>query len=233
MKMKEIKAWVESAIPLTDSILQIILTPEVYIDYTAGQYLQILSSGAAFSYSIANAPLGSHKYELHIRHSLDNPATKTMLEEIKKKGEVILRLPQGDCHINRLHKNKPIIFIAAGTGFAPIKAMIEQLLADGYPRVFELYWGARSQSDLYLDELVMNWQKHVSHFRFFSRLSSVAKEETLPAMVRSQHFLDLADWQIVLGGPFDMVYATRDALVAAGAKKENLFSDAFSFEEID
>lgn len=224
------EASVESITPLTDSILQLMLEPDEYIDYQAGQYLQILMGKEAFSYSIANAPLGSHKYELHIRHTKDNPYNQPLLAEIKHKGRVSLRLPKGECHLNRLQPQKPILFIAGGTGFAPIKAMIEQLLAQGESRAFELFWGARSQSDLYMDEKVLNWQSHVKQFQYFSLLSEVSNE-TLAAVVLNQYGNCLNAWQMVISGPFDMSYSIRDSLVAAGVDRSQLFSDAFDFEE--
>ena len=229
MSHKLIEAQVERITPLTDTILQLILAPNEYIDYQAGQYLQIISETDAFSYSIANAPLGSHKYELHIRHSRDNPYNQPLLAEIKRKGLVNIRVPLGECDLSHLHPDKPIIFIAGGTGFAPVKAMIEQLLAEGEPRTFELFWGARSQSDLYMDDKVSHWQTHVRHFQYFSLLSDTSNV-TLAAMVLARHINDINDWQMVISGPFDMVYDTRDKLLAKGALRENLFSDAFSFE---
>lgn len=224
-----IKAQVEEISPLTDSVLKLMLAPEKYIDYQAGQYLQLICGEESFSYSIANAPLGSHKYELHIRHSPENPYNQSLLAEIKQFGTVTLRLPLGNCHINRLHAQKPILFIAAGTGFAPIKAMIEQLLIEGQSRRFELFWGARSQSDLYLDEKVKQWQMHVPQFKYHS-FASQSSKETLGSLALSYHEDDLADWQVVISGPFDLVYNTRDLLLSQGALQENLFSDAFSFE---
>lgn len=229
MNSKLIRAEIERISPLTDSIVQLILAPEEYIDYEAGQYLQIMSANEALSYSIANAPLGSHKYELHIRHSPDNFSTQRLLADIKQQGAVTIRLPLGDCHLSRFHPQKPILFIAGGTGFAPLKAMIEQLLAAGETRLFELFWGARSQSDLYMDEKVIHWQSHVTQFQYFS-LTSQTSKETLASLVLSRHTQDLNHWQFVISGPFDMVYSTRDLLLAHGVLAENLFSDAFSFE---
>ncbi|BCA97104.1 NAD(P)H-flavin reductase [Legionella antarctica] len=224
-----IQAQVEVISPLTDSIVQLILTPDEFVDYQAGQYLQILFDGEAFSYSIANAPLGSHKYELHIRHSLDNPYNQRLFAHIKKQGSVTLRLPFGECSINHLAEERPIMFIAGGTGFAPVKAMIEQLLANADRRPFELYWGARSQSDLYMDEKVSSWEAHVSRFNYFSLLADESKE-TLASHILKNHAEDLTEWQMVISGPFDMVYSTRDILVANGVLPNHLFSDAFSFE---
>ncbi len=226
MKAQQTQAQVETIAPLTDSILQLILAPHQYIDYQAGQYLQILSPSEAFSYSIANAPLGSHKYELHVRHHPDNLNNQWLLSEIKRTGTLNIFLPMGQCDLSHLKRHKPILFIAGGTGFAPIKAMIEQLLAEGEPRPFELFWGARSQSDLYMNEKVSHWQTHVPHFQYFSLLSETSKH-TLAADVLTRHLDDLNDWQIVISGPFDMAYDIREQLLAKGADSNNLFSDAF------
>jgi CDP-4-dehydro-6-deoxyglucose reductase, E3 len=224
-----IKAQVEQITPLTDTIMQLILTPDDYVPYQAGQYLQILFGDEAFSYSIANAPLGSHKYELHIRHSLENPYNQALFAQIKEQGFVKVRLPFGLCCIENLDKNKPILFLAGGTGFAPVKAMIEQLLSDADKRPFELFWGARLQNDLYMHEKALNWQSHVSGFNYFPWLSE-EHLEPLVSCVLERHLKDLNDWQMVISGPFDMVYSTRDVLVQKGVKPEHLFSDAFSFE---
>lgn len=229
MSNKIIKAHIEQIQPLTDTILQLILNPEEYIDYHAGQYLQIISGKDALSYSIANAPLGSRKYELHIRHSRDNAYTEGLLAEMKKEGIVHIQLPFGVCDLTHLDCNKPTMFIAGGTGFAPIKAMIEQLLAKGSAQSFELFWSARTQSDLYMNEKISAWQAHAKHFKYFSLLSDT-NSNSLTDMVHERHPNDLKQWQIVISGPFDMVYHTRDQLVAQGALIENLFSDAFQFE---
>jgi CDP-4-dehydro-6-deoxyglucose reductase, E3 len=229
MSDRIVNAQVETISPLTDSIMQLVLRPDEFVTYQAGQYLNILFAGEEFSYSIANAPLGSHKYELHIRHSLDNPYSKQLFAYIKDQGEVQLKLPFGECSINHLDPVRPILFIAGGTGFAPVKAMIEQLLSSTDRRSFELIWGARSRSDLYMDEKVSHWQSHVSHFKYFSLLSDESKE-TLASSALARHPEDLNEWQIVLSGPFDMVYNTRDVLINKGISHEHLFSDAFSFE---
>lgn len=228
MKLKT-KAHIERITPLTDSILQLLLVPEEYIDYQAGQYLQILSENETPSYSIANAPLGSKKYELHIRHRRDNPHNQKLLAEMKRNGAIDIQLPLGKCDLSHLHPEKPILFIAAGTGFAPIKAMIEQLLADADPRVFELFWGARFQSDLYMDNIVSHWRDHVRHFQYYSQLSDLS-DTTLASNVIARHSHHLNEWQIVMSGPFDMVFDTRKQLLTEGALMKNLFSDAFEGE---
>ena len=230
MHEKIVNARIDSITPLTDSVLQLYLVPDSYIDYQAGQYLQILFQGEALSYSIANAPLGSHKYELHIRHSLSNPLNQALLAEIKNKGCLKLKLPLGHCRLTDLSKESALIFIAGGTGFAPIKAMIEQLLRDTDPRNFELYWLARSQSDLYLDAMVEAWQSHVKTFRYFSLLSGNTQDKLI-TLLSARHQKDFTGKQIVISGPFDMVYRLRDNLTALGVSDKAIFSDAFSFEQ--
>ncbi|WP_131782004.1 NAD(P)H-flavin reductase [Legionella gresilensis] len=230
MNQTLISAQIECISPLTDRVMKIILSPSHYIDYQAGQYLQIFLANEYLSYSIANAPLGSHKYELHIRHVQQDLCNRALFAEIKKRGAVNIRLPFGDCHLNKLKTKAPILFIAGGTGFAPIKAMIEQLLATGDSRPFELYWSARSQSDLYMDEKVKQWQAHVDHFRYFPLLSNTNIKDKIANYIVQQHPHDLNKYEIVIGGPFDMVYDIRDALVAHGIPINHIYSDAFSFE---
>lgn len=226
MTTSTLEATIETITPLTDSIVRLILTPEVYVDYQAGQYLNILLDGQEFSYSIANAPLGSHKYELHIRHSRDNPFNQKLFAHIKQHGVVDIKLPFGSCSLDKIDEYRPIIFIAGGTGFAPVQAMIEQLLAGGDRRPFELYWGARTQGDLYMDEKVKSWQDHVSRFKYASFLSDEGKDQMV-SKVLARHPKDLSHWQIVISGPFEMVYSIRDALVREGVSLNHLYSDAF------
>lgn len=225
----EIKANVIQVHPLTDSIVQLYLAPEAFINYYAGQYLQLLLNQQSFSYSIANAPLGDKHYELHIRHSEDNAYHQQLMATIKNEGVLSIRLPLGECHLQKLDNQKPILFIAAGTGFAPIKAMIEQLLVTNNKRSFELYWGARAKNDLYMDDKVIYWQRHVRHFQYASLLSNLHKG-ALTDSVLKQHKNDLHHWQIVLSGPFEFIYTMRDRFIEEGVSAHHLFSDAFSFE---
>lgn len=230
MSSAPIRATIISMQPLTDSILQLVVSPETYVPYEAGQYLQWINDGEAFCYSIANAPLGTHQYELHIRHGRDNHDAMRLLAKLKQDGSMMIRLPFGDCHIKRLSVKKPILFIASGTGFAPVNAMMEQLLmGDAGPRRFELYWGARSQSDLYMDDKVMRWHRHVPDFSHLSLLPQ-ARTETLIADVLARHEADVSEWQWVICGPFDLAYTLRDTLVERGFSSVDLFSDSFSFE---
>jgi len=224
--MDLIEATVHSVYPLTDSILQISLQPLQFHTYLAGQYLQIHHQGKAYPFSIANAPLGSHKLELHIRHSRDNPYNDEILMAIRQQGKVLIEYPNGDCHVEKLLVDKPIVFIAQGTGFSPVKAIIEQLLADGDKRPMHLFWGARSKNDLYLEERVMQWQSHVAHFEYTPVLSGSGFLHDVVV----NNYAPLLESQVIAAGAFDMVYKARDAFIKEGFDANHMFSDAFSFE---
>lgn len=230
MTIEVTSAKVEEISPLTDSIVKLVLSPDRYVDYQAGQYVNIVLDDQELSYSIANAPLGSHKYELHIRHNKENPANQKLFARIKEYGKVDIRLPLGEVSIDKIDEFRPILFIAGGTGFAPVQSMIEQLLAGGDTRPFELYWGARSQSDLYMDEKVKRWQAHVSRFTYYAFLAEDAKANIVSQLL-AHHKDDLACWQMVISGPFEMAYSLRDSLVEKGVSPSVLHSDAFTFEK--
>ncbi|TAL59244.1 MAG: NAD(P)H-flavin reductase [Legionella sp.] len=222
-------AQVKSCTALSDSIMHLVLTLEKYLPYQAGQYLQIVLAEEALSYSIANAPLGSEEYELHIRHSPDNLVMQQLFAHIQTHSTLPIRLPYGECTLAQLDADRPILFIAVGTGFAPVNAMIEQLLAKEDPRVFELFWAARTVKDFYLAEKVKGWKASNPRFQYCSLLAEDNKK-SLAAQILKQHAKDINDWQIVISGPFEMVYSTRDILLAQGVDARHLYSDAFSFE---
>lgn len=229
MTDKIIQAKVQQITPLTESIIRLVLEPEHYQPYQAGQYLNIIVGSEELSFSIANAPLGAHQYELHIRHNPHFSNSVELFKGIQTSGAVQIKLPFGTCSIDKIDANKPIIFIAGGTGFAQTKAFIEYLLANDDPRPFELYWGARSQADLYLEEQVKTWALHVQRFYYYPIISD-SKQDNLASKVIGKHKKDIFQWQIILSGPFDMVYSARDLLLHHGVSKNNLYSDAFQFE---
>jgi CDP-4-dehydro-6-deoxyglucose reductase len=118
--------------------------------YHAGQYLQfILRDGSRRSYSMANAPAGEPSVELHIRHMPGGKFTDQVFGALKVRDILRMEGPFGSFYL-RDDSDKPLLLLASGTGLAPIKAMLEQLRAQGSERAARLYWGARKRADLYL-----------------------------------------------------------------------------------
>ncbi|WP_367607023.1 NAD(P)H-flavin reductase [Legionella sp. W05-934-2] len=226
---KQCQAKLIQISPLTNSIIQIKLNPDIFIDYQSGQYLNILLQEEALSFSIANAPLGGHYYELHIRHSGGDPYHQPLFAHLKQHGSCLISLPFGECYLGNLDPQKPIVFIAGGTGFAPIKAMIEEMLAHDDSRQMMLFWGAREACDIYQQQLVCQWQNHVKQFKVKTLLDN-KKENLLVKEVLKTNKDFLSQAQFVISGPFPLVYSIRDQLVHHGLSANNMHSDAFAFE---
>ena len=227
--MKWMLAKLIQITPLTNTIVRIELEPEEYIPYRAGQYLQIRIGEKTGYFSIANAPLGTKKYELHIRHEQTNLFSQSLLKHLQEFGTLELQLPMGKAHVGFLDRVKPIIFIAGGTGFAQIKSVIEQLLYRDDSRIFECYWGAKEQSDLYWQKRLQDWQEHVKTFEHLA-LFEGKKSYGIIEAIQNRHSHHLNEFQFVISGPFEMVYNYRDQLVALGVLGSSIHSDAFEFE---
>jgi CDP-4-dehydro-6-deoxyglucose reductase len=122
--------------------------------YHAGQYVEfILRDGARRSYSMANAPHNGPGVELHIRHMPGGKFTDHVFTAMKEKEILRVEGPFGSFFL-REDSDKPMILLASGTGFAPIKALIEHMQFKGIQRPATLYWGGRRPSDLYMDDWV-------------------------------------------------------------------------------
>ena len=225
MTSEILTAKVKSINSLTPTIFKYYLTPARYVNYFAGQYLQIIIADNAYSYSIANPPLNKDHYELHIRHSSNNQVKMSLLEN----SEVQIKLPFGDCYLGNMHKTMPIIFIAVGLGFAPIKAMLEQLFANCDNREKQLYWGVRVKRDLYMHDMVQDWQISDKNFIYNSYIDQESEDSLIAQVIRDNKG-NLSKYQIVMCGPFELIYKMRDLLLENGVKKKNMYSDAFSFE---
>lgn len=224
-----VMAQIHAVEPLTTSILRVILQPQHYVQYLAGQYLQILTNHEALSYSIANAPLGAHQYEIHVRHVKTNPLHQQLLHDMQTEGELPLFLPLGTCHVGRLALDKPILWIAQGTGFAHVKAMIEHGLAQDSTAPTALCWLARAPADWYLEPLVREWEARVPTFRYFPILSEMEDSILIPHLLESTGFVR-EDLQVVLAGPFERMQTLRTILLQQGLGLQQLFSDAFEGE---
>jgi CDP-4-dehydro-6-deoxyglucose reductase len=226
---------------LHGNIWQVFLTPpqKKYLQYKAGQYLEIFNPAHdPRPFSIANAPIENNGIiELHIRCVANSPYTLSLIENIKKTRTLDIRGPFGQCTYKKIPEY-PSIFIAGGTGFAPIKAIIEQALSEKITQPIYLYWGARTQADLYMNELASQWEKDVSHFQYIPVLSAsleadhwTGKTGFLHDAVLADH-PDLTHHHVYASGPQEMVYAALDIFKRHGLDEKLMYSDAFDFPPI-
>jgi CDP-4-dehydro-6-deoxyglucose reductase len=133
----------------------------------------------------------------------------------------------------REDSDKPIIFVAGATGFAPVKSMVEHAFHIGMKRKMILYWGVRSKRDLYLPDLPAQWAAAHPNFRYVPVLSAPLPEDHWTGRTGLVHeailadFPNLAGHQIYACGSVKMIEAAHPAFSAHGMRQDDCFSDAF------
>lgn len=207
------------------------------LQYHAGQYIEFLLQGdQRRSYSMANAP---HRVadglELHIRHMPGGLFTDQVFGKMKERDILRIEGPYGSFYL-REDSAKPIILLASGTGFAPIKALIEHMQFKGMTRTATLYWGGRRPSDLYLDDWVKAQLPTMPHLRYVPVISDALPEDGWTGRTGFVHravladFPDLSGFQVyTCGAPIVVESAQRD-YAQAGLPPEDFFADAFISE---
>src|SRR5438270_5377232 len=204
--------------PASDvAIVKLKLPANERLQFLAGQYIDfLLKDGKRRSFSLATPPHADELLELHIRHVPGGYFSDALFREFK--GREILRFegPLGTFYL-REESDKPMIFVAGGTGFAPIKAVIEHALHHDLKRPMVLYWGVRSLRDLYLPDLPGTWQRQHPDFRFIPVLSDPLPDDRWPGRTGLVHqsvmtdFPDLSGYQVyACGGPAMIDSARRD-----------------------
>ncbi len=221
------------------AILKLQLPAAERFQFLAGQYLEfLLKDGQRRAYSIANAPDQEGPLELHIRHLPGGLFTDFVFGAIAPalKEKDILRFegPLGSFFLREGSK-KPIIFVAAGTGFAPIKSIIEQMQAKKIDRPIELYWGGRRPSDLYLHDLCATWEKEIPHFKYIPVISDGLVEDNWRGRTGFVHQAAMADhpnmkdFQVYACGAPVMVNAAREDFSSKCHLPEaEFFADSFT-----
>ena len=206
--------------------------------YHAGQYVDfLLRDGDRRSYSMANAPHtlveGQAVIELHIRHMPGGKFTDHVFGAMKEKEIQRIEGPQGSFFL-REDSDKALIFLASGTGFAPIKAILEHMQHKGITRPVTLYWGGRRPADLYLDEWVKAHQQQMPQLRYVPVISDALPEDAWTGRTGFVHQAvlqdtpDLSGYQVyACGAPIVVESAQRD-YVAAGLPAHEFFADAFT-----
>ena len=234
IELRSMPCRVEEINHLNHDVIQIILKiPGAQsLQYLAGQYIDLEHSDfEPRAFSIANAPVNSNLLELHVRLVEDGKFTSFIFNSLTEKTILRIEGPKGGFFL-REDSKCPIIFIAGGTGFGPIKAIIERLIIINSKRTVYLYWGVRSEEDLYLS-LPFEWSEKHSNIKFVPVLSEA--EESWKGESGYVHesvvknFDDLTDFEVYACGPPVMVKAAAKSCLENGLGKEDFFSDAFEY----
>ena len=212
------------------------------IQYHAGQYVEfILRDGARRSYSMANAPhtlieSGAPMVDLHVRHMRGGKFTDHVFSAMKEKEILRIEGPYGSFHL-RDDSPKPMVLLASGTGFAPIKAIIEHMQFMGITRDAMLYWGGRRPHDLYLHDWVLARCAEMPHLTYVPVVSDALAEDAWSGrngfvhQAVLQDLPDLSGHQVyACGAPIVVDSARKDYVEKAGLPSEEFYADAFTSE---
>jgi CDP-4-dehydro-6-deoxyglucose reductase len=216
-------------------IVRLKLPANERLQFLAGQYIDILlKDGKRRSFSLANPPHDDALLELHIRNYAGGSFTKHVFAGMKEKDILRFEGPLGTFFL-REDSDKPVIFLASGTGFAPVKGIIEYALHQGVQRPMHLYWGCRRKDDLYLLELPDQWIREYPGFRFTPVLSEPSPEDNWGGRTGLVHravmedYADLSGHQVYASGtPLMVEAAHREFTRERGLPEDEFYSDAFT-----
>lgn len=222
------------------AVLRLQLPATQNFQFHAGQYVEfILRDGARRSYSMANAPhnLGTPPaIELHIRHMPGGKFTDHVFGTMKEKDILRMEGPFGSFFL-REDSDKPMVLLASGTGFAPIKAIIERIQHLGLSRPTTLYWGCRSKADLYLHDWALKAATEIPNLTYVPVLSEPRPEDGWTGRTGFVHQVvmsdlpDLSAYQVyACGAPVMVDAAQRDFVAQCGLPADEFYADSFTSE---
>jgi CDP-4-dehydro-6-deoxyglucose reductase len=217
------------------AILYLKLPANERFHFVAGQYLDIiLRDGTRRSFSMGNAPHDEEFVQLHIRHVPGGSFTDHVFTKMKEREILRFEAPLGTFALQE-DSPKPIVFVASGTGFAPIKSIIETAFRAGSTRPMVLYWGGRRPRDLYMSDLPVKWAADHPNFKYVPVVSDGLPEDNWTGRTGFVHravmedFPDLSGHQVYACGVPVMVEAARkDFLSQCRLPEEEFFCDSFT-----
>jgi len=230
--VKTLPCRVEKMVKLADDVMALYLKlpTNERLQFLAGQYIDILQKeGKPRSFSLANAPHNDELLELHVRNIVGGTFTHHVFNKMKERDILRIKGPLGTFF---LHEDSPlpIIFVASGTGFAPVKAIVEHALHIGFKHEMHIYWGVRKQSDLYMLDKVKGWEEQGVKF------IPVVSDEKWNGRTGFVHqavlddFKDLSGYAVyACGAPVVVEAAHRDFTTQRGLLNESFHSDMFTF----
>ena len=208
------------------------------LQFLAGQYINILLKGhTPRAFSIANAPHADEYIELHIRYVEGGYFTDQVFHMLREKALLRFQGPLGTFFL-REDTDRPAILVGGGTGFAPLKAMLEHAFEIGLRQPLHLFWGARARRDLYLDELPRHWAEVNGNFRYTPVLSEPGPDDAwtgetgLVTDAVVKQYPALAPYDIYASGPPVMVQGGHRLFLEHGLDDSRFFSDAFEYAAV-
>jgi CDP-4-dehydro-6-deoxyglucose reductase len=237
--IKKMPSRIAKLAKLSDDVMLIALQlpANERLQYRAGQYIEfMLKDGKRRSYSMANAPHLDEQITLHVRHMPGGVFTDQVFSSMKERDILRFEGPHGSFFL-REDSEKPIILLASGTGFAPIKALMEHLIDLKSNRPVTLYWGGRRPQDLYMHALCMEWANSLANFHYVPVISDALAEDNWTARSGFVHqaviadHADLSSYQVyACGAPIVVDSAKRDFVGLCQLPTEEFYADSFTSE---
>lgn len=215
-------------------VYQVLLMPESKpMPYLAGQYIEAcMPNESGRFFSIANAPDIKHNLMLHVRCQANNLDTKKFIDYLAQHQAITLRGPLGHCFYHP-KPALPTIMVAVGTGFAPMKAILENIFLDSTSTPCTLFWAGKSLADLYQLPLVQQWLTAYPNFHFVPVLDCPEPIQDWQGVMGNvldhvlQRYPQLANRHIYFAGPAQLTFDALDRFIEKGAQTCYLYSDAF------
>jgi CDP-4-dehydro-6-deoxyglucose reductase len=230
--VKTLPCRVEKMTKLADDVMALYLKlpTNERLQFLAGQYIDILQKeGKPRSFSLANAPHDDALLELHVRNIAGGTFTNHVFNGMKERDILRIKGPLGSFFLHE-DSPKPVVFVASGTGFAPVKAIIEHAQHIGFKREMYFYWGVRLQSDLYMLDTVKEWEAKGIKF------IPVVSDEPWNGRTGFVHqavlddFKDLSGYAVyACGAPVVVEAAHREFTTHRGLQNDSFYSDVFTF----
>jgi len=216
-------------------IVQLKLPANERLQFLAGQYIDfLLKGGDRRSFSMGNPPHADEFLELHVRQVAGGTFTDHVFNKMKERDILRLEGPLGSFFL-REDSEKPIVFVASGTGFAPIKSIIESALHRNNARPMVLYWGARRPKDLYLNALPEKWAREHANFRYVPVISEARPEDQWTGRSGFVHravmqdLPDLSRYQVyACGVPIMVDSARKDFTERCQLPEDEFYADSFT-----
>jgi CDP-4-dehydro-6-deoxyglucose reductase, E3 len=230
--VKTLPCRVEKMVKLSADVMALYLKlpTNERLQFLSGQYVDILQKdGTPRSFSLANAPHADELLELHVRNIPGGTFTNHVFNGMKERDILRIKGPLGSFFL-REDSPKPIIFVASGTGFAPVKSIIEHALHIGFKREMHFYWGVRKQSDLYMLDKIKVWEGQGIKF------IPVVSDEPWNGRAGFVHqavlddFNDMSSYAVyACGAPVVVEAARREFTTRRGLPDGAFYSDMFTF----
>ena len=218
-------------------VIQLELAASKRLQFLAGQYIDILlDDGRRRAFSLANAPHDDEVLELHIRRMPGGEFTGYVFNELRQRDVLRIDGPHGNFYLHDAtvgNPLQPIIMIAGGTGFAPVKSMVENAIHRGLKRPITIYWGSRRPEGLYMHDLAAEWAMQYPHIRYVPVISEPQPSDNWPGRTGMVHqavledFPDLSGSDVYLCGSEQMTLAARQDFVRGGLPEDHLHCDVF------